>query len=172
MRTGKGVDYIERRRRDRQTIGGPPPKLSSRTWHGAYSERASARAAPAIAPLPSPLRLDSLTMALIRFSSKAAGELFMFEQDARHLLGILGKEQTPKGIITADQVAGAIATLKAAIDTQTQEAGADAKPALEPADPDLADTQAQRVSLRQRAFPLIDMLERAQAKQTDVLWGV
>ena len=110
-------------------------------------------------------------MGLVRFTSKAAGEIFMFEDNARRLFDILGKDATPKGIITADQVPAAIARLRAAIDEEKRLAAAAPAPEHNPDDQALAGNP-QFVRLGQRAYPLLDMLERAARKGVDVLWGV
>lgn len=111
-------------------------------------------------------------MGLVRFTSKAAGEIFMFEDNARRLFEILGKDATPKGIITAAQVPEAIARLRAAVDEEKRLAAAPApSPSSNPDDETRAD-HPQFVSLGQRAYPLLDMLERAARKHVDVLWGV
>ncbi len=102
---------------------------------------------------------------LITFRSKAAGDVHMFAENAQTLLGVIGKKleppEKPRGIITAAEVPAALEKLKAAADVarveqrQTQ---------------DLPDAHLS-VSLSQRAFPLIEMLERAAKKDADIVWG-
>lgn len=112
-------------------------------------------------------------MGLVRFSSKAAGEVFMFEDNAKRLFEILGKDATAKGIVTAEQVPEALRKLKAAVEEEKRMA-AQARPA--PAGGNRDDEQlaenAQYVRLGQRVYPLIEMLEQAARMRTDVLWGV
>ena len=52
---------------------------------------------------------------IYKFKSKAAGDLIMLEPQGRRLLDIIGKDAGPKGIITAAQLAAAIAALEAAV---------------------------------------------------------
>lgn len=112
-------------------------------------------------------------MALIRFSSKAAGELFMFEEHARRIFALIGKEPSARGIVTPEQIPGALAALSAAIAAEEQAiAEARAKRQREHDEEAPTADNPQFVRLAQRAFPLIDMLERAQRKGVDVLWGV
>lgn len=110
-------------------------------------------------------------MSLVRFTSKAAGEIFMFEDNARRIFEILGKDATPKGIITVEQVPTALAVLQAAVEEERRLAAANGPGAGNPDDqPD--GENPQFIRLGQRAFPLIDMLERAAKKKVEVLWGV
>jgi hypothetical protein len=111
-------------------------------------------------------------MALIVFRSKAAGEIFMFAETARHIFQIIGKDDGPRGVITAAQVPDALARLSAAVDdekAQIKAAESEARAA------DRAEAEppgARAITLGQRAFPLIEMLRAAARKQVDVTWGV
>lgn len=106
---------------------------------------------------------------LVTFKSRAAADVPMYAENAKMLLSVIGKslepESAPKGIITAADVPAALAKLKAAADasrrTQKENASGDDEPG-----------QAIPVGLAQRAFPLIEMLERAAKDQRDVVWGV
>jgi hypothetical protein len=105
---------------------------------------------------------------LITFKSKAAADVPMYAEHAKMLLSLVGKslepEAAPRGIITAGEVPAALAKLKSASDAarrNDQERPRDEEPG-----------QAISVGLAQRAFPLIDMLERAARDQRDVVWGV
>jgi hypothetical protein len=104
---------------------------------------------------------------LITFKSKGAGDIQMFAEHAEQILQIIGKSldpaTAPRGIITAAQAPAALAALRAAADA----ARSTAAPASD------VDAQGRpRVSLAQRAFPLISMLERAASKGLDIVWGV
>lgn len=111
-------------------------------------------------------------MSLVVFRSKAAGEIFMFAETARRIFQIIGRQDAPRGVITAAQVPEALQRL---LDAVAQEK-AQIKAAQEEAD--AADKQGdgsvreQPVTLGQRAYPLIEMLRAAQKKQVDVTWGV
>lgn len=105
---------------------------------------------------------------LYRFKSQATGDVVMLQPNAEELLKIIGKEPGPTGIITVDQCAPAIAAIKAEIERREAEPPA-------PSD-EVVDEQAAKkddsVSLRRRAVPFIEMLERASAAGKDVVWGV
>lgn len=102
---------------------------------------------------------------LYKFKSKAAGDLIMLEPNGRQVLQIIGKDAGPKGIIEPDQMPAAIAALEAAIAQEE----ADRKAA---AGDDAAPGKGDGVSLRQRAVPFIDMLQRASKAGKEIVWGV
>jgi len=112
------------------------------------------------------------TMALVVFRSKAAGEIFMFEESARRIFEIIGRQESPRGVITAEQVPEALRRLVDAV----EEEKAQLKAARE--DAELQDKQGdgtvqpRPITLGQRAFPLVEMLREAQKKKVDVTWGI
>ena len=57
-------------------------------------------------------------MALVVFRSKAAGEIFMFPETARRIFDIVGKDDAPRGVITAEQVPEALSRLQTAVDEE------------------------------------------------------
>lgn len=111
-------------------------------------------------------------MALVVFRSKAAGEIFMFAETARRIFDIIGRQEAPRGVITAEQVADALQKLVDAVDEEK----AQLKAAQEEADradkQGEGEAQQRPITLGQRAFPLIEMLRAAQKKQVDVTWGI
>jgi hypothetical protein len=104
---------------------------------------------------------------LVTFSSKAGADILMLSQHAKPLLQIMGKldgtELAERGVFMPEDIAQTIAQLEQAI-------------ALSPAPADDDDDDAPRdpitrpVGLRQRAFPLLDLLKRAKEKGLPVLW--
>lgn len=113
-------------------------------------------------------------MALVVFRSKAAGEIFMFAETARRIFEIIGKQQAPRGVITAEQVPEALARLTAAVEeekAQLRAAQAQAEEAARRGEDD-ADKGERAITLAQRAYPLIEMLRAAQKKNVDVTWGI
>ena len=107
---------------------------------------------------------------LYRFKSQATADVVMLEANARQLLEIMGKPSGPKGIITVDQMPGAVSALEAAIasDGQQNQHNHDAFAVESHAD----DAERQHVGLHQRALPLLQMLKRSQTESKDVVWGV
>jgi Domain of unknown function (DUF1840) len=111
-------------------------------------------------------------MSLVVFRSRAAGEIFMFAETARRIFQIIGKDHGARGVITADQVPAALASLSAAVEeerAQLKAAEAEAR-AGDRAEAETAGARA--VTLGQRAFPLIEMLRAAHKKQVEVTWGI
>ena len=103
---------------------------------------------------------------IVTFKSKASGDVIMFGDAAHALMKIMGKDPDPKGIITPEQLPGAIVALKAAIaESRSQPSPNEDEEAEKPA-------MTQHVSLAQRAIPLLELLEWAQKKNVPVTWGV
>jgi len=113
-------------------------------------------------------------MSLVVFRSKAAGEIFMFAETARRILAIIGKEDAPRGVISAEQIGAAIDRLTAAVEeekAQIQQAREEAEQAQRRGEP-AAEEGGRAITLAQRAHPLLEMLLAAQSKRVDVTWGV
>jgi hypothetical protein len=112
-------------------------------------------------------------MSLVVFRSKAAGEIFMVAETARRIFEILGRSESPRGVITADQVPDALRRLEVAVEQEK----ADIKARAAAADRDDrrgSDGPAAPapITLGQRAFPLIEMLQAAAKRNVDITWGV
>lgn len=110
---------------------------------------------------------------LITFKSAAGADVIMFGEVAKQLVAILGKDpQDAKGIVTVEQLPDAIARLRGAIDEDKARHGG----AAQDDDEDEPDPgrrgMAAPVSLAQRAWPLLDLLQLAQKEGTPVVWGV
>jgi hypothetical protein len=106
---------------------------------------------------------------LYKFKSKAAGDLIMLEPNGRRVLQIIGKDPAPKGIILPEQIPGAIRALEDAVakeDAEHQAAIEQAKAKGE------VPPRFDAVSLRQRAHPFIEMLQRCAKEEAEIVWGV
>jgi hypothetical protein len=99
---------------------------------------------------------------LVRFDSRA-GSITMFGEVAVKLLRMMGQSGELPGAILAADIPPALERLRARLAAEGVE------PAREKDDRD-ADESELKVSLRQRAFPLIELLERAVARDADVVW--
>jgi Domain of unknown function (DUF1840) len=93
---------------------------------------------------------------LVKFDSKVGG-ITMFGDIAVTLLKATGNSGTVPGALLAPDIPAALQRLKAAVGEAPAEGAG-------------GDREEPKVSLRQRAFPLIDLLERAAKAQADVLW--
>ncbi len=96
---------------------------------------------------------------LVKFDSDA-GAITMFGDVAITLLKMMGQSGAIPGAILAADIPAALEKLQSAV---TQQA---AHPRARPDD----ETEEPNVSLRQRAFPLIDLLQRAAQRKADVIW--
>jgi hypothetical protein len=105
---------------------------------------------------------------IYRFKTKAAGDLIMMGPAGDAVLRILGREPSAQGIIEAAALPSAMAAIEAAVaadEAARKESGADA-PAM------AAGGSGNKISLRQRAWPLLEMMRRSQAEGADIVWGV
>lgn len=100
---------------------------------------------------------------IYKFKSKASGDVIMLGALGDRLLTLMGKEPAAKGIIDPTTYPAAIAALQTAIAEEERER-------TQAAEEDTAS--APSISLRQRAWPLIDMMQRCQAAQEPIVWGV
>ncbi len=108
-------------------------------------------------------------MALVIFSSKVAGDIVMFAENASRIFEIIGRPESPRGVITASQVPDALHRLTAAVE---QDKAQQAHAPCQTEQNDAGDgRQARGVTFSQRAFPLIEMLRAAQKKNADITWG-
>ncbi|MDR2189381.1 MAG: DUF1840 domain-containing protein [Azonexus sp.] len=104
---------------------------------------------------------------IVTFTSSESGQLIMFAEVARTLLQALGKETTVRGVFTRDEMAPAAARLRQAVARAAEPPAAENK-----ADEDGEARQEPVITLGQRAWPFIDMLERsARGKQdANIVW--
>ena len=96
---------------------------------------------------------------LVRFDSKA-GTITMFGDVAKRLLRLMGQTGAIPGAILGADIAPAVERLRQAISGEPEKAPPR----------DNKDDAEPPVNLRQRAFPLIELLERAAKQKADVIW--
>lgn len=106
---------------------------------------------------------------LYKFKSKAAGDLILLEPQGKQFLQIIGKAPGPQGIIEAAEMLDAIAALQQAV---THQETAQAQAAAEAKAQGQAPPRLEAISLRQRAKPIIDMLQRCHKAGQAIVWGV
>lgn len=111
-------------------------------------------------------------MSLVVFRSKAAGEIFMFAETARRIFEIIGRSESARGVITAEQVTDALQRLVSAVEQEKADIKSAAATADEANRRGSDEPAAAPITLGQRAFPLIEMLRAAEKKKVDVTWGV
>jgi hypothetical protein len=103
------------------------------------------------------------------FKSKAAADVVMLAASGDALLRLMGREPAPRGIFQAADLPALMQALEAGIaddEARFQQAVDEARAAGEP------EPRREGVSLRQRAWPLHDLMERSARADVDVVWGV
>lgn len=110
---------------------------------------------------------------LFKFKSQATGDLIMLEADARRLLKIILGDDPAKGIVQAKDLPSAIASLESAVekDESDRKQRADKSRSLVSGE-DVDPIPLNSVSLAQRAAPMLKLLKRCLAEDSDVVWGV
>jgi hypothetical protein len=92
-----------------------------------------------------------------KFKSKAAGDVIMLQPHGEQMLRLIGREPAAKGIIEVADMPAAIRAL------QDAAAKSDA----------LTDAEGERgVGLKQRVWPMIEMMKRTHAAGEPIVWGV
>jgi hypothetical protein len=102
---------------------------------------------------------------LVTFTSSETSEVLMYAETAKMLLEAIGKETTARGTFTREEMAPAAAALREAV----KRAG---KPPEEDEEEETGKKKEPVVGLSQRAWPLIDMLERTGRSGPDahIVW--
>lgn len=111
---------------------------------------------------------------IYEFKCRAAGTVVMTQKVAEQVLGIIGKEPGPQGIILPAQMPAAIRALEAAVEREREEER-QAKEHPKPASEDEERDDEERrpvVTLGQRAWPFVEMLKEAVAADREITWGV
>ena len=106
---------------------------------------------------------------LYKFKSKAAGDVIMMGPAGDDVLRLIGKTPAAQGIIETASMGGAIAAIEQAVAAdEAARAQAEKDAAAEGAK--LAPRDG--VTLRQRAWPLVEMMKRSMGEGADIVWGV
>lgn len=105
---------------------------------------------------------------MYKFKSKAAGDVIMLGPNGDQLLGLIGKAPGAKGIIEAAAMPAAISALEAAVAADEAAGKPSASATVEDGEP----STSKGISLRQRVWPMVDMMKRAQSEGQDIVWGV
>ncbi len=106
---------------------------------------------------------------LYRFKSKASGDVVMLEPNGKQLLEILGKDPSGPGIILPEQMPGAVQALRDVVFEEEAELQREIQEALARGE----DTpEPNRITLRVRVTPFIELLQHSMRENTEVIWGV
>lgn len=94
---------------------------------------------------------------IYKFKSKAAGDVIMLQPHGDQLMRLIGREPAAKGIIETADMGAAMQALQ---DAAAQERLP-------------ADAEGERgVGLKQRVWPMVEMMKRALAAGEPIVWGV
>ena len=105
---------------------------------------------------------------LVTLTSSTSGDMLIFAKHLRPLFEILGKECTARGGFSVEQLPDAILKLQEACQAADQNATSRGGEAV-----DADETEAHgevKVGLRQRAFPLIELMKRTLGDKGFILW--
>jgi len=104
---------------------------------------------------------------IYRFRSKAGPDVIMLADLTQRIFEILGRPLEPRGILTVEQLPTLIIALETAILKDLEErAKSNAADQENTEKPKLADR------LGQRAYPFLELMKQAKAKDEPVMWGV
>lgn len=112
---------------------------------------------------------------LYKFKSKVCSDIIMLEPQGRQILTIWGREEASlaqPGILLPADIPAALEALHAAVAHDEAQRAQAAQAAQESGEAAGAAPIAQGVSLRLRAVPLVDMLERSLKAGKEIVWGV
>lgn len=105
---------------------------------------------------------------IYKFKSKATGDVIMLQPHGDQVLRVLGKEPSAKGIIEVAAMPAFIAAIESAINADELAR----ERAVAQAAEEGTRLPPRDISLRQRAWPLVEMMRRAHAAQHEIVWGV
>jgi hypothetical protein len=104
---------------------------------------------------------------IYQFRSKAGPDVIMLADLTQRIFDILGRPLEPRGIFTEEQLPTLITALETAILKDLEERSTAKNETEEGSEkPKLADR------LGQRAYPFLELMKQARAKNEPVMWGV
>jgi hypothetical protein len=106
---------------------------------------------------------------IYKFKSKAAGDVIMMGPTGDEVLRVIGKAASAQGIIEVAAMPAAVAAIEQAV-AADEAARAQAERDAAAEGRKLAPREG--VALRQRAWPLVEMMKRSMAENADIVWGV
>ena len=106
---------------------------------------------------------------IYKFKSKAAGDVIMLGPNGDQVLRLAGREPAARGIFEVDAMPGLITTLQAAVaaDEAARQGGNGGTDNVDAP----AEGRGDGVALRQRVWPLLEMLRRSHAAHEVIVWG-
>lgn len=117
---------------------------------------------------------------LYKFQSPATGDVIMLGPHGDWLQRLLGREPALRGIIEPQDMAAALKALHQAMEQDDQARADEGRTSQverrhsvdRESHPGVHQDADEAVSARRRLWPMIDMLQRAQAAGEPIVWGV
>ena len=104
---------------------------------------------------------------IYQFRSKAGPDVIMLADLTQRIFEILGRPLEPRGILTVEQLPALIIALETAILKDLEE-----RAKSNTGDPESTEKPKLADRLGQRAYPFLELMKQAKAKDEPVMWGV
>ena len=104
---------------------------------------------------------------IYQFRSKAGPDVIMLADLTKRIFDILGRPLEPRGILTVDHLPALITTLETAILNDLEE-----RSKVQEEVKDGGEKVRLNDRLGQRAYPFLELMKQANAKDEPVMWGV
>ncbi|ABP35190.1 DUF1840 domain-containing protein [Polynucleobacter asymbioticus] len=104
---------------------------------------------------------------IYQFRSKAGPDVIMLADLTKRIFDILGRPLEPRGILTVEQLPELITSLETAILKDLEE-----RSKAKGENEELAEKPKLADRLGQRAYPFLELMKQAKAKNEPVMWGV
>ncbi len=106
---------------------------------------------------------------LVTFTSKVHADVVMFGGLAGRFLNIMGENELPPGILRGERIKVAAEKLRAWLDELPVEPEPQEDNSKNPAE-DAEKERRNRVGLKIRALPLLELMDASFRKECDVIW--
>ncbi|MDM4768000.1 DUF1840 domain-containing protein [Pelomonas sp. SE-A7] len=106
---------------------------------------------------------------IYRFKSKAGADVIMLGPNGEQVIRILGREPAPQGLLALDQLGAISDSLQQAVaddEARFAKLQAEAEANGEP------PPKREGVQLRQRVWPLVELIRHSLREKTDIIWSV
>jgi len=106
---------------------------------------------------------------IYRFKSKAGADVIMLQPQGEQILRLLQRDPAEPGLLRGSQLHAAAAALEQAV---ADDEAAFARLQAEAQAAGETPPRREGISLRQRAWPLVELIRHAQRAEVDLVWGV
>jgi len=106
---------------------------------------------------------------IYRFKSKAGADVIMLQPQGEQILRLLQRDPAEPGLLRGSQLHAAAAALEQAV---ADDEAAFARLQAEAQASGETPPRREGISLRQRVWPLVELIRHAQRAEVDLVWGV